>query len=59
LPASNSCVSACFASIFESLRGQLPEFDETTGMMKASGHEMTPLGRMLLREIGLAKPGEF
>ena len=33
-------------------RGELPEFDEKTGMMKAGGHEVTRLGRMLLRYIG-------
>ena len=32
-------------------RGELPEFDEKTGMVKASGHEITSLGRLLLRSI--------
>ena len=33
-------------------RGELPEFDPETGMMKASGYELTRLGRMLLKYIG-------
>ena len=32
-------------------QGQSPEFDEKTGMMKASGYEITSLGRLLLRGI--------
>ena len=32
-------------------RGELPEFDEKTGMVKASGHNITSLGRLLLRSI--------
>ena len=32
-------------------RGELPEFDRKTGRMKTSGHEITPLGRLLLRQI--------
>lgn len=35
-------------------RNQLPEFDEKTGMMKASGHEITWLGRMVLGASGLS-----
>ena len=34
-------------------RGQSPEFDEKTGMIKSSGHNITPLGRLLLRSIDL------
>ena len=33
-------------------RGEFPEFDEKTGMMKASGYRVTPLGYMLLARIG-------
>ena len=33
-------------------RGEFPEFDDKTGMMKASGYDLTPLGRMLLKYIG-------
>ncbi|RJX19559.1 MAG: hypothetical protein C4570_05020 [Ammonifex sp.] len=33
-------------------KGELPEFDDKTGTIKASGHELTPLGRMLLKYIG-------
>ena len=32
-------------------RGELPEFDEDTGMIKASGYDLTSLGRLLLRSI--------
>ena len=32
-------------------RGELPEFDEKTGMIKASGYDITSLGRLLLRSI--------
>lgn len=32
-------------------KGELPEFDEKTGMIKASGYETTSLGRLLLRVI--------
>jgi len=35
-------------------KGEFPEFDDKTGMMKASGHDLTPLGRMLLKYIGQA-----
>lgn len=33
------------------VRGKLPEFDQRTGMMKASGYDVTPLGQLLLRTI--------
>ncbi|MCY3724907.1 MAG: hypothetical protein OXG97_22040 [Candidatus Poribacteria bacterium] len=32
-------------------RGESPEFDEKTGMMKSSGYDITSLGRLLLRSI--------
>ena len=32
-------------------RGELPEFDEKTGMVKANGYDITSLGRLLLRSI--------
>ena len=32
-------------------RGELPEFDEKTGMVKAQGYEITSLGMLLLRSI--------
>lgn len=32
-------------------RGELPEFDEKTGMIKAQGYDITSLGRLLLRSI--------
>jgi len=34
-------------------RGELPEFDEGTGRMKASGDSLTRLGRLVLRSLGL------
>lgn len=34
-------------------KGELPEFDEKTGMVKASGYEATPAGRLLLRKTGM------
>ena len=40
-------------------RGELPEFDISTGTIKARGHALTSLGRLLLRQIGLAETGEF
>jgi len=38
-------------------RGELPEFDDKTGMIKAYGHDLTPLGRMLLKYIDQAEIG--
>jgi len=35
-------------------KGDMPEFDEKTGMVKASGNSITHLGRLLLRSIDLA-----
>jgi len=32
-------------------KGELPEFDDKSGMVKASGYEITSLGRLLLRSI--------
>jgi hypothetical protein len=32
-------------------KGEIPEFDEKTGMMKAKEHDITPLGRLLIRGI--------
>lgn len=32
-------------------RGEMPEFDDKTGMIKAQGYEITGLGRLLLRSI--------
>ncbi|WP_415879150.1 hypothetical protein [Methylomonas sp. TEB] len=32
-------------------RGELPEFDDKTGMIKASGYDITNLGQLLLRSI--------
>ncbi|MFW6114130.1 MAG: hypothetical protein ACOC7K_00140 [bacterium] len=34
-------------------RGELPEFDDKTGMMKSSGSDVTRLGKMLLRYLNL------
>lgn len=38
-------------------RGELPEFDEKTGLIKAQGYDITGLGRLLLRSID--QGGEF
>lgn len=38
-------------------RGETPEFDEKTGMIKAQGYDITGLGRLLLRSID--QGGEF
>jgi hypothetical protein len=35
-------------------RGEPPEFDDTTGMMKTSGYNLTVLGKLLLRRIEMA-----
>lgn len=40
-------------------RGELPEFDENTGMIKSQGTKLSPLGRLLLRRLGLAEEDEF
>ncbi len=32
-------------------KGELPEFDENTGMVKAQGYDITHLGRLLVRSI--------
>lgn len=34
-------------------RGEIPEFDTNTGTVKAQGYEITSLGRLLLRNVGL------
>jgi len=34
-------------------KGELPEFDPKTGMIKAQGYKITPLGRLLLKNIDL------
>jgi len=38
-------------------KGEFPEFDEKTGMIKASGYKLTSLGRLFLRYIDM--PDEF
>ena len=35
-------------------KGELPEFDLKTGMLKSTRDQITPLGRMVLRHVGLA-----
>ena len=39
-------------------KGEMPEFDPKTGMMKRTGYQLTPLGRLLLRRVGLASEDE-
>lgn len=36
-------------------KGEFPEFDEKTGAMKSQGHDITSLGRILLRHVDLAE----
>ena len=38
-------------------KGDIPEFDSNTGMIKASGYRLTWLGSMFLRYLDLAEPG--
>ncbi len=46
--------------IFKKTRkDEMPEFDPSTGMIKSSGYKLTWFGSMLLRYLGLAKPGEL
>jgi hypothetical protein len=33
-------------------KGEVPEFDEHTGMIKAQGYDITSLGELFLRSIG-------
>ena len=40
-------------------KGELPELDEKTGRMKVQSREISPLGRLLLRRLGLAADDEF
>lgn len=40
-------------------KGEMPEFDEKTGKIKAQSRELTPLGRLLLRRTGIAGEDEF
>lgn len=40
-------------------KGKVPDFDDKTGMLKSSGTEITPLGKLLLRRIGLAEETDF
>ncbi len=48
------------APTFKTLKkGDLPEFDQKTGMMKQQSRRLTPLGRLLLRHVGLAAEDEI
>lgn len=38
---------------FKIKKGETPDFDEKTGMIKSTGYEVTELGGMLLKSIGL------
>lgn len=40
-------------------RGEMPEWDHSTGMMKAGGWKLTSLGLLLLRYLGLADERSF
>lgn len=37
-------------------KGEIPEFDSNTGMMKASDYELTPLGQLLLQTLDYGWP---
>ncbi len=39
-------------------KGEVPDLDTGTGMLKAIGHQITPLGRLLLKSMGYDKPLE-
>lgn len=39
-------------------RGESPDFDKETGTIKASGHEITQLGKLLLRRLDILKSNE-
>ena len=41
------------------LRGEQPELDPETGMMKSNGYRLTASGRLLLRQIGLAGNDDY
>ena len=38
-------------------RTKLPQFDSRTGAQKVSGYELTRLGRLLLRQLGISENG--
>jgi hypothetical protein len=40
-------------------KGELPEFDEKTGLPKSSGYEITALGRLLLRRIDVLGADQY
>ena len=40
-------------------KGEFPEFDEKTGMIKSNGFEITRIGRLFLKYIGLLKNDDF
>lgn len=40
-------------------KGELPEFDQKTGMIKQQSRRITPLGRMLLRHVRLASDDDL
>lgn len=39
-------------------KGQIPVFDDKTGRIKASSRDLSPLGRLLLRRLGIAGDDE-
>lgn len=40
-------------------RGELPEFDDSTGMIKSTGQDLTALGRLMLRVVGIAEDDDI
>ncbi|MBL0374022.1 hypothetical protein JJB09_18535 [Rhizobium sp. KVB221] len=54
------CSLGLLSTSFKSIRkGEIPEFDSNTGMMKASYTQISPLGRLLLRRVGLADDNDY
>lgn len=40
-------------------KGEAPEFDQKTGTLKINRYDLTPLGRLLLRQVGIAQMDEL
>ncbi len=53
---SMTLLRASFKSV---KKGEVPEFDSKTGTMKVSYTQVSPLGRLLLRRIGLANEDDY
>lgn len=40
-------------------KGEFPEFDKNTGMIKDNGYDLTPLGRIFLKYIDMLEDGKY